>query len=169
MVVTIKGKKYWLWRAVDANGYVLDALLQNLRNNVALHLMRKLLKSQGTAPRVMVTDKLRSYSAAKAELMPKVEHRPHKGTTEQKILILLCDDESGACCASSRRDNVSVLFQLTARSPISSFFITKTLPTQITANFAITPSQHGEKSRYPSAREIQEKIVPRLKQGNATV
>jgi len=34
MVVTIKGKKYWLWRAVEANGYVLDALLQSRRNNV---------------------------------------------------------------------------------------------------------------------------------------
>ncbi|NTI30460.1 IS6 family transposase [Rhizobium rhizogenes] len=80
MVVTIKGRKYWLWRAVDANGYVLDALLQSRRNKAAaLRLMRKLLKDQGIAPRVMVTDKLRSYSAAKAELMPGVEHRSHKG------------------------------------------------------------------------------------------
>ena len=80
MMVTIKGKKYWLWRAVDANGYVLDALLQSRRNKAAaLRLMRKLLKGQVTAPRVMVTDKLRSYSAAKAELMPGVAHRSHKG------------------------------------------------------------------------------------------
>nr|WP_313533966.1 IS6 family transposase [Brucella anthropi] len=80
MVVSIKGKRYWLWRAVDANGYVLDALLQSRRNKrAALRLMRKLLKVQGTAPRVMITDKLRSYSAAKAKLMPGVEHRSHKG------------------------------------------------------------------------------------------
>ena len=80
MVVTIKGKKYWLWRAVDANGYVLDALLQSRRNKrAALRLMRKLLKGQRTTPRVMVTDKLRSYSAAKVGLMPGVEHRSHKG------------------------------------------------------------------------------------------
>ena len=80
MAVAIKGKKYWLWRAVDANGYVRDVLLQSRRNKAAaLRLMRKLLKGQGTAPRVMVTDKLRSYSAAKAELMPGVEHRSHKG------------------------------------------------------------------------------------------
>jgi putative transposase len=45
MLVTIKGKKYWLWRAVDANGYVLDALLQSRRNKrAAVRLMRKLLK-----------------------------------------------------------------------------------------------------------------------------
>lgn len=75
-----KGKEYWLWRAVDANGYVLDALLQSRRNKkAAVRLMRKLLKSQGLTPRVMVTDKLRSYSAAKAELIPGVEHRSHKG------------------------------------------------------------------------------------------
>ena len=80
MVVTIKGKKYWLWRAVDANGYVLDALLQSGRNKrAALRLMRKLLKNQCATPRVMVTDKLRSYSAAKSQLMPGVEHRSHKG------------------------------------------------------------------------------------------
>ena len=80
MVVTIKGKKYWLWRAVDTNGYVLDALLQSRRNKAAaMRLIRKLLKDQGTAPRVMVTDKLRSYSAAKSQLMPGVEHRSHKG------------------------------------------------------------------------------------------
>lgn len=80
MVVSIKGKKYWLWRAVDANGYVLDALLQSRRNKgAALRLMSKLLKSQGVTPRVMVTDKLRSYSAAKRQLMPGIEHRLHKG------------------------------------------------------------------------------------------
>jgi len=80
MVVSIKGQKYWLWRAVDANGYVLDALLQSRRNRkAALRLMRKLLRAQGITPRVMITDKLRSYSAAKAELIPGVEHRSHKG------------------------------------------------------------------------------------------
>ena len=77
--MTIKGKKYWLWRAVDANSYVLDALLQSRRNKgAALRMMRKLLKGHGTTPRVIVTDKLRSYSAAKSELMPGVEHRSHK-------------------------------------------------------------------------------------------
>lgn len=79
MVVSIKGQKYWLWRAVDANGYVLEAILQSRRNRkAALRLMRKLLRAQGITPRVMITDKLRSYSAAKAELIPGVEHRSHK-------------------------------------------------------------------------------------------
>src|ERR1700724_3708729 len=42
-------------------------------------LFRKLLKKQGRAPRVLITDKLKSYAAAKREIMPGVEHRQHKG------------------------------------------------------------------------------------------
>ena len=42
-------------------------------------MFRKLLKKQGQAPRVLITDKLRSYAAAKREIMPGVEHRQHKG------------------------------------------------------------------------------------------
>jgi putative transposase len=80
MVVASKGRKYWLWRAVDADGYVLDALIQSRRNKrAALKLMRKLLSGQYATPRVMITDKLRSYDAAKREIMPGVEHRSHKG------------------------------------------------------------------------------------------
>ena len=66
MVLSIKGKKYWLGRAVYADGCVLDVLIQSRRNRkAALRLMRKLLKGQCVAPRVMITDKLRSYDAAK--------------------------------------------------------------------------------------------------------
>jgi putative transposase len=76
----IRGKKHWLWRAVDQDGVVLDVLVQSRRDKrAARRLLRKLLKKQGRAPRVMVTDKLASYSAAKGEVMPSVEHRRHKG------------------------------------------------------------------------------------------
>jgi putative transposase len=55
-------------------------LVQSRRNaKAAKRLMRKLLKSQSRAPRVMITDKRRSYGAAKREIMSGVEHRPHKG------------------------------------------------------------------------------------------
>ncbi|BCH62459.1 IS6 family transposase (plasmid) [Agrobacterium vitis] len=78
--ITIGGKKHWLWRAVDQDGFVLDVLVQSRRNaKAAKRLMRKLLKAQGRAPRVMITDKLRSYGAAKWEIMPGIEHRSHKG------------------------------------------------------------------------------------------
>ncbi|NEV13471.1 IS6 family transposase, partial [Rhizobium tropici] len=60
VVVSIGGKKHWLWRAVDEDGFVLDVLVQSRRNTkAAKRLMRKLLKSQGRTPRVMITDELR--------------------------------------------------------------------------------------------------------------
>ena len=74
MVITIKGVKHWLWRAVDSNGDVLDVLLQSRRNKkAALRFMRKLLKSWGK-PRVIITDKLGSYGAAKKDIAPSIEH-----------------------------------------------------------------------------------------------
>ncbi len=79
-VVAINGKKQWLWRAVNQDGFVLDVLVQSRRNaRAAKRLMRKLLKAQGRAPRVMIADKLRSYGRAKQDIMQCVEHRSHKG------------------------------------------------------------------------------------------
>src|SRR5829696_7534582 len=80
VVIMIAGVKPWLWRAVGETGIVLDVLVQSRRGQrAAKRLLRKLLKRQGRAPRVMITDKLASYSAAKREVMPGVEHRRHKG------------------------------------------------------------------------------------------
>jgi putative transposase len=70
VVITIAGRKHWLWRAVDLQGFVLgipvldvivlDALVQSRRNTkAARRLLRKLLKQQGRAPRVMITDRHR--------------------------------------------------------------------------------------------------------------
>lgn len=82
VVITIAGKKHWLWRAVDQEGFVLDAHVQSrCDKKAAKRLFRKLLKRQSRAPRVLVTDKFRSYVAAKREIMPGVEHRQHKGLT----------------------------------------------------------------------------------------
>src|SRR5947209_4930210 len=80
VVITIASTKHWLWRAVDQEGFVLDVLVQSRRDKkAAKRLLRKLLKTQGRSPRVLITDKLRSYAAAKREIMPGVEHRQHKG------------------------------------------------------------------------------------------
>jgi len=69
MVVKIAGKRYWLWRAVDDEGEVLDILVQSRRDTrAAVRLMRKLVKKQGFAPEVLVTDRLGSYGAAKRKL-----------------------------------------------------------------------------------------------------
>jgi len=79
VVFSIAGKKHWLWRAVDQEGFVLDVFAQSRRDTqAAKRLLRKLMKRQRRAPRVMITDKLASYGAAKREVMPSVEHRKHK-------------------------------------------------------------------------------------------
>jgi putative transposase len=80
VVVTISGKKHWLWRAVDQDGYVLDEIVQDRRNTkAAKRLLKRLLKKQGCPPRRLITDKLGSYAAARRQIMPEVEHRSHKG------------------------------------------------------------------------------------------
>lgn len=80
VVVTIGGRKHWLWRAVDQDGYVLDEIVQARRNTkAAKRRLGRLLKNQACLPKRIVTDKLRSYGAARRQLMPRVEHRSHKG------------------------------------------------------------------------------------------
>ncbi len=75
VVILIAGEQHWLWRAVDQNGFVLDVLIQRRRDSrAAQRLMKKLLKSAGTPPRVMITHKLRSYGAARAKMGFHVEH-----------------------------------------------------------------------------------------------
>ncbi len=74
----INGKTHYLWRTVDQDGNVLDILVQSRRNKkAAKRFFRKLLKGLQYVPRVIITDKLKSYSAAKREILPGVEHRQH--------------------------------------------------------------------------------------------
>ena len=76
----INGKDHYLWRTVDQDGNVLDILVHSQRSKkAAKRFFRKLLKGLRYVPRVIITDKLKNYSAAKAEIMPGVEHRQHKG------------------------------------------------------------------------------------------
>ncbi len=75
MVISIRGDRYWLWRAVDNEGEVLDVLVQRRRNaKVARKLMVKLLKKCGFAPTRVVTDRLRSYPAAFRAIGLTAEH-----------------------------------------------------------------------------------------------
>jgi putative transposase len=78
--LTINGKRHYLWRAVDQHGNVLDILVQSRRDKkAAKRFFCKLLKGLEYVPRVIITDKLASYAAAKREILPSVEHRQHKG------------------------------------------------------------------------------------------
>jgi putative transposase len=74
--LTINKQRHYLWRAVDQDDHILDILVQSRRNKkAAKKFFRKLLKGLQYVPRVIITDKLKSYSAAKREILPGVEHR----------------------------------------------------------------------------------------------
>ena len=74
----IDGRMVSLWRAVDAEGEVLDVLVQSKRNRrAALKQMRKLLRKFAFVPERLITDDLRSYSAAVRDL--GIEHRHERG------------------------------------------------------------------------------------------
>jgi putative transposase len=74
--IRINGVQHYFWRAVDQHGVVLDILVQSRRNTKAAErFFKKLLKGLRYVPRVVVTDKLKSYAAAKAKIIPGVEHR----------------------------------------------------------------------------------------------
>ena len=79
VVITIRGKKHWLWRAVDSNGEVLDILVQPRQNaRAAKRFISRLIAHWGT-PRAIITDTLHSYGAALRKLGLEVDHRAHKG------------------------------------------------------------------------------------------
>ena len=76
----IRGKRYWLWRAVDRDGVVLDILVQERRDQVAAErFLRRVLDAEKQTPRVVVTDKLASSPPALKRVLPETEHRRHKG------------------------------------------------------------------------------------------
>ena len=77
--LTINGERHYLWRAVDQDGNILDILVQRRRDkHAAKKFFRKLLKGLAYVPRVIITDKLKSYGAAKRAILPDVEHRQQR-------------------------------------------------------------------------------------------
>ena len=77
--ISIRGERYYLWRAVDQDGETLDILVQARRDKrAAKRFFRKLMKGMQYAPRKIITDKLRSYAAAHREVMPTVIHEQGK-------------------------------------------------------------------------------------------
>lgn len=73
--ISINGRQYYLWRAVDQDGDVLDILVQRRRNQAAAErFFSKVLKGQGEQPREVITDKLASYAPARRAILPNAEH-----------------------------------------------------------------------------------------------
>jgi len=78
--IQINGQPHYRWRAVDQEGNVLAILVQSRRDKqAATRFFRTLLTGLAYVPRVVITDKLASYSAAMREALPSIEHRRHKG------------------------------------------------------------------------------------------
>jgi transposase-like protein len=108
----INGRLHYLWRAVDQDGDVLDIMVQSRRDKkkAAKKFFRKLLKGLRYVPRVIVTDKLRSYSVARTEVMPSVEHVQQKyqsRITGRRIHINRLDCARRLCADSSRLPHTS--------------------------------------------------------------
>jgi putative transposase len=80
VALTINKRRYWLWRAVDQDGTVLDILVQARRDqHAAERFLRRVLDAEENAePRVVITDKLASYVPAIRRVLPNSEHRRHK-------------------------------------------------------------------------------------------
>ena len=135
-MLKIAGVKHWLWRAVDQTGIVLDVLVQRRRDKqAAKRLLRKLLKKPMRPPRVMITDKLASYGAAKREVMPSIEHRQHKGLNNraenshqptrrrerQMKQFKSAGQRSASCQPTIRSTTSSIAAAITSLPPSTSF------------------------------------------------
>ena len=79
MLIKINGEPFVLWRAVDSLGYEIDVFLQKRKNKKAAIRFLSRLLGDNPAPRVIVTDKLKSYFKPIRYRMPKTDHRTHKG------------------------------------------------------------------------------------------
>ena len=143
--VRIRGKLHYLWRAVDQHGHVLDVLVQSRRNaKAAKRFFRKLLRGLQYVPRVIVTDKLRSYGAAKREILPGVEHRQSRYLNNRaEVSHRRHDDENGRCSASSQRAMHSASSLPTAGSTTTSSSAVTVSPPPSTVPLATTPFASG--------------------------
>jgi putative transposase len=122
MAVLIGGGRFWLRRAVDDEGEVLDLLVQRWRDaRAAAKLVRGLLKKQGFAPDLLVTDKLRSYGAAKTQLRLSARHEQglrKNNRAENRTCRFV--DASRRCNGSNRQDPRNGSWPFTPSSKIAS-------------------------------------------------
>jgi transposase-like protein len=96
VLLKIRGKRHWLWRAVDQHGVVLDILVQERRDQVAAErFLRRVLDGEdGAEPRVVITDKLASYPPAIRRALPNSEHRRRKGLNNRAEKLAPADAEA---------------------------------------------------------------------------
>ena len=114
VVVSIAGRKHWLWRAVDQDGYVLDEIVQSRRDTkAARRFLIRLLKKTGMPPKRIITDKLRSCRLSSTG-------PTRVSTIERKILICRCENGNARCRVSDQPAACSGSSRSSRRSEISS-------------------------------------------------
>ena len=149
MVISIQGRRMYLWRAVDSEGEVLDLLVQSKRDTAAaLRLVRKLLKKQGYAPDELVTDKLGSYRAARRDLGLSARHEQGlRKNNRRRTRISQYDDESASSSGSSRLDQLSAFSRCTRRSTTRSTFNATSSPVARSGRSGPRRPLHGRRPR----------------------
>jgi len=102
--IKMGGRTSYLWRAVDADGLVLDTLVQGRRNQEAAEAcLRRLVEAYPAEPRVVVTDKLATYGPAMQAVLPRAEHRKHKGLNNHAAISHQPTRQRGERCGGVRR------------------------------------------------------------------
>ena len=158
MVGRIEGERFWLWRAVDHEGEVLDILVQRRRDaKAAQRLMRKLLRKQGFAPEVLVTDKLGSYGCARRKLGLACRHEQGlRANNRAETPISQSGDESGRCNGSSRPAPPSASCPCTPPSTTPSTFSDTSSPDQRSACSRPRRTSYGKRQQLPRDRNLTE-------------
>ena len=154
MAVVVAGRQFWLWRAVDDEGEVLDLLVQRRRDKAAaVKLMRKLLKKQGFAPDVLVTDKLRSTAPQRPKSACRLATSGACARTiGPRIRINRHDGASVRCSGSNRPDQPS------ASCPFTPPFTTRSTSSVISlpaARFASYETKRSGRGEPPPRPEVQ--------------
>jgi putative transposase len=147
VVISIAGKKHWLWRAVDQDRYVLDEIVQRRRNTkAAKRLLTQLMKKKALVPKRIITDKLVSYGAARRQVMPRVEQRSHKSLNNRARELARAaakarlDDARLSVCGRSAAVHVSLFSR---QEPVCSTPFTPVRP----CHPPLPPPGHGRMER----------------------
>ena len=118
LFVRINGQQQYLWRAVDQDGDVIDILLQSRRDQQAAErFLRRLVRGQGKEPFRIITDKLKSYGAAKRTILPCVTHDTRQYALSFRISQL--GSENDKCAGSNPHARLNDFYRHMASSRIS--------------------------------------------------
>jgi putative transposase len=141
--ITINGQRQYLWRAVDQDGDVLDILVQPRRDqSAAERFFRRLLTSQATEPRWLITDRLRSYGAAHRVVMPSVNHNTGRYANNRA-------EVSHQPTLQRERQNAKVQVSLTSSTILlGSRYHSESFPSR-PASLAATQLPTATRSRFP--------------------